>query len=405
MIRTNKFLGSILLISGTSIGAGMLGIPVMSCFSGFFPSFILLAVIWFFMFLTSLLFLEVNIATPGEPNLVSMASKTLGFWGKAISWTAYLLLLYCLVSAYIAASSPLFLTVLDSIFNMHFPSWIGPFPLLAIFGVFVYIGTRAVDYINRILMFGLVIAYILLVIFVPSHIHFDLLSHVDVKPMLLAVPMIIVSYGFHIIIPTLTTYMNHDKKKLRWALFIGSLIPFFIYLLWEFLVLGAVPLLGDNGLVKSFTMGELSTAPLMRIIKNPLIYYASSLFAFFAVVTSFIGVSLSLSDFLTDGLKLGKKSGGKEIVTLLTFIPPLIFVYAYPRGFYLALQYAAVFVAILLCILPALMTWALPKPCVYRSFWGRVFLIFIIVVSLGIITLDILEEAHILKQLMSHYLN
>ena len=49
--------------------------------------------------------------------------------------------------------------------------------------------------------------------------------------------------------------------------------------------------------------------------------------------TSFLGVTLSLSDFLTDGFKIKKSWEGRLMACLLTFIPPLIFVLTYQRGF------------------------------------------------------------------------
>ncbi len=400
MLHTNRLIGGILLVSGTSIGAGMLALPVISSFAGFLPSFALLAICWLFLFVTSLLLLDVNLAFPGEVNLITMADRTLGFPGKAICWITYLLLLYSLTAAYIAGSAPLFLQALSWATNDSVPSWLGPFPLLFLFGLFVYLGTQVVDWVNRLLMLGLILTYFLLAAFLPTHIQSNLLLHIDVKAIWIAVPVMITSYGFHIIIPTLTTYLNHDRKNLRLTLFIGSLIPFIVYALWEFFILGVIPLGGEHGLLSAYLKGQTGAAPLSYILNNSWISTIASAFSFFAIITSFLGVSLSLSDFLTDGLHMKRYSLGREFACLLTFIPPLLFVLAYQRGFILALQFAGIFVAILLCILPALMAWKLPA---YRPFFKRALLLIVILVSLGVISLDLLEEAGILKDLISHY--
>jgi tyrosine-specific transport protein len=81
-------------------------------------------------------------------------------------------------------------------------------------------------------------------------------------------------------------------------------------------------------------------------------------------------------------------------------VPPLLFVYACPRGFLLALQYAGVFVAIVLCILPALMAWRLPQ---FRTAPRRSLLIAVILVSLFAIYLGILEQTGRLKRLIHPY--
>lgn len=409
MLRTSKFFGSILLISGTAIGAGMLGLPVMTGFAGFFPTLIILFFLWLYMLLTAFLYLDANLAIPGNVNLITMASKTLGTWGKAISWVVYLLLLYSLTAAYMAGSAPLFSEAVKYITGYTMPHSMAPLPLLIIFGIFIYLGAKASDYINRLLMLGLVLSYLLLIFFLPPHTHLDLLKHIDSKAMMIGFPLIITSYGFHIIIPTLTNYMRHDVKKMKWALIIGSFIPFLIYVCWEFLVLGTVKLNGANSLTHMYVEGQSSTGALIdvlvNVIKKPWIATIANFFSFFAIITSFIGVTLSLTDFLTDGLNLKKNKNGRILACLLTFIPPLVFLYGFQRVFIEALQYAGIFVAILLCILPALMVWKLPIENFYKTRFGKFVLIIVILIAVLIIGLDIAEEMGFFKNIIQNYLN
>ena len=129
MIHTNKLLGSVLLISGTTIGAGMLALPVMTGFGGFIPSLFTLFFMWLFMLATALFFLEVNISMPGETNFITMAEKTLGTWGKVVSWVCYLFLMYSLTAAYIAGSSMFFSKAIFFITGKIVSNWIAPLPL------------------------------------------------------------------------------------------------------------------------------------------------------------------------------------------------------------------------------------------------------------------------------------
>ncbi len=386
MLRTNRLLGGILLVSGTSIGAGMLALPVVTSFGGFFPSIALLAFCWLFLYSTSLLLLDVNLAFPGEVNLITMAARTLGLPGKALCWITYLFLLYSLTAAYIAGSSPLFLQALHSITGYAAPSWLGPFPLLILFGLFVYFGTQVVDWVNRLFMLGLILSYLCLVAFLPPHIQPSLLAHADPSAIWIAVSLVFTSYGFHIVIPTLTTYLHHDKKQLRLTLLIGSLIPFLVYILWEFLILGIVPL---DDLFSAYRNGETAATSLSHLLQNRWIATAASAFSFFAIITSFLGVSLSLSHFLADGLHMKRFTWGRELACLLTFLPPLTFVLLYQRGFILALQFAGIFVAILLCILPALMAWRLPA---YKTPSKRLLLALVLLISFLVIGVDVFTE-------------
>ncbi|NGX50515.1 MAG: Tyrosine-specific transport protein [Chlamydiae bacterium] len=403
-MRINHFFGGVLLVAGTTIGAGMLALPVMSGFIGFFPSLLIFLICYLVMLATAFFFLDANFAVKGEPNLISMVHKTLGGWAKVLSWVVYLLLLYSLTAAYIAASAPLFTSAIVYLTGYTLPTWVAPFALPLIFGGFVYLGTLGVDLINRFLMFGLAISSLLLLGFLPEHVEIELLTHVDWSPTLLIFPVVITAFGYHIIIPSLTTYMHHDRRKLRLTLVIGSLLPLVIYILWEVLILGIVPIEGERGLIEAWRQGASATLPLTQILTNRWIKVGVFFFSFFAIITSFLGVTLSLSDFLTDGMKIKRGWKGRLIACLLTFAPPLIFVFTYKRGFIVALEYAGAFVAILLIFLPAMMAWKLKKPRFYSTFVGRLLIITVILFAAFIVIVDILEQWGTLAPLISKYL-
>ena len=404
-MRINHFFGGILLISGTTIGAGMLALPVMTSFVGFFPSILIFSTCWLFMLLSAYFFLDVNLTFKEEANFISMVQKTIGNWGKILSWIIYLLLLYSLTAAYIAASAPLFASAIESLTGYQLPDFLAWLSLPILFGGFVYLGTLGVDLMNRLLMVGLCFSFVLLVGFLPSHIDPQLLTHIDFSPTLIAIPVVITSFGYHIIIPSLTTYMNHDRKKLRLALLLGSLIPLLIYILWEVVILGIVPLEGKYSLVGAWKGGISATSPLVHIVNNKWIRIGANFFSFFAIVTSFLGVTLSLSDFLTDGLKIKKSWEGRLFAWMLTFIPPILFVFTYERGFIIALEYAGAFVAILLIFFPALMAWHLKTSKYYQSFKGRILLLAVMLFAILVVVTDVAAQGGYLKPLISKYLN
>jgi tyrosine-specific transport protein len=379
----------------------MLALPVITSFAGLLPSFLFLGLCWLFFYATAYLFLDVNLSFEGNVNMITMAGRTLGTVGRVVCWVTYLLLLYSLTAAYIAGSAPLFVKGVKAL-GWEVPNWLGPFPLLVLFGLFVYLGTRSVDVVNRLLMAGLVLAYGALVMFLPSHVDMSLLTHVDFPAIRIAIPILFTAFGFHIIIPTLTTYMDRNVKELRLTLLIGSLIPFVIYAIWEFLVIGVVPLTGPISLCSAWLEGQPGSVPLAAIVQNSYITTLANFFSFFAIITSFLGVSLSLSDFLGDGLKMHRFTWGRELACLLTYLPPLGFVLTYQRGFILALEYAGIFVAILLGALPAFMAWTLPK---YRTGPKRLLLATIMFISLFVIGLDLFERFGMLKDCMAVYRN
>lgn len=395
MRKHSKLLGGILLVAGTTIGAGMLALPVSTGMAGFIPSLLLLVCYWVYMTFTALLLLEVNLWMKEGTNLISMAKMTLGRWGQALSWIVYLFLLYSLTTAYIAGSGPIVNDVIEASFGITLPEWAGSIPLLVIFGFFVYKGMRSVDHANRILMIGLVIAYAAMVIFLTPHVEKSLLRHIDWGYILVGVSVIATSYGFHIIIPSLTTYLDRDVIKLRRAILIGSAIPLIVYISWEFLALGIIPVHGEHGIIEGYQKGSNGAHLLTAFLGHSAIAMIARFFSFFAIVTSFLGVSLSLSDFLADGLKIKKTRRGRTLLYLLTFVPPLIVTLVDPRAFLSALEYAGAFgVVLLLGLIPALMVWSgryvkqLSSNSTFQAPGGKIALLIVILLSLAVIAFE-----------------
>lgn len=355
--KTNRFIGAVLLVTGTTIGAGMLAIPISSGLTGFFPSVVLMTAIWLFMMLTAFYLLEVNLRLRGETNIISMVRKTLGRPGEVVTWIIYFLFFYSLLAAYLVGSSQLLENFIEPWINVAIPSWIWPFVSFLIFGTFVYFGTEVVDFLNRFLMFGLVVAYLVLVILGFFHVDLSLLGHYNWSYILPAASVVTTSFGYHVIIPTLTTYLDHDARLLRNAIFVGSFIPFLVYLLWQFLVLGTVPVEGEVSLSVAAEKGVQVTFFLQQLIKSAWVGVAARAFAFFAISTSILGVALSLKDFLIDGLRIKPTLVGRLSAILLAFVPPLFFALFYPQGFIIALKYAGIFVIVLFALLPSLMAW------------------------------------------------
>ena len=86
----SKLVGGVLLIVGTSIGGGMLALPVSTAAAGITNAIIFLFLCWLIMTTGALLILEVNLRLPAGSNMVSMAKSTLGLPGQIIAWITYL---------------------------------------------------------------------------------------------------------------------------------------------------------------------------------------------------------------------------------------------------------------------------------------------------------------------------
>ena len=261
--------------------------------------------------------------------------------------------------AYVIGSGELFTDFFEALFHVSLPRWGGGLVMIALFGMMIYAGTGAVDQFNRLLMAGLILTYVLLIFMGNSYIDSQLLKHQDWNAVFFVIPAMIISFGFHNLIPSLTQYLNRDGRRLRWVLIIGSFIPLLIYLVWQRLILGIVPLEGKDSLQAAMNEGQMASHALKTAIGVSWIVDIAQFFAFFAIVTSFLGVAWSLVDFLADGLHVPKKGSGKLALCLLALVPPYVFSLTHPTAFLMALNYAGGFGAVIIFgILPALMVWS-----------------------------------------------
>lgn len=337
----------------------MLGLPVLSALAGFVPSFAMLLVAWLFMLCTGLLLLEVNLWFSSDVNIVSMAGKTLGWAGKAIAWAGFLFLFYAILVAYIAGSGELLTNFIATLTGYEISLSVGSLLLTLFFTLFLYLGTYAVDLFNRAMMAGLVISYLLLVVLGFPHIDFSRLNHQEWSSAFLVLPTMIISFGYHNLIPSLKTYFAGDVKRLRLTIIIGSAIPLLIYVLWEILIIGLIPLDGEGGFRQGVDNGDLATQLLKGAVGHPMVVALAHYFAFFSIVTSFLGVGLSFIDFLADGWNIKKTALGKLWLCIAVIVPPYIFAIFNPKIFLVALNYAGAFgVVTLFGILPAAMVWS-----------------------------------------------
>lgn len=355
-VAPGSVLGSALLVAGCCVGAGMLGVPVLTASTGFLPSLALFVVVWLFMATTGLLLVEVNLWFGDGAGLVTMAERTLGRAGKIFTWGLFLFLFYSVMIAYVIASGHLVAQFGLELFAVHVPSWAGSLVFTVLFGILIYAGTRQVDWFNRIVMITLIAAYAALVVMGAKHVDTELLSHAQWSHAWFIVPPMIMGFGYHNLVPSLSHYLGLNRKRLIQAILWGTFIPLMIYVVWQWLILGIVPVAAFQ---RSLDEGHMATQALREVVGSLWVATVADFFAFFAIVTSLLSVALSFVDFLGDGLKISReRSSGRALLCLLTLAPPFVIALAFPRIFLVALNYAGAFGAVILFgIIPALMVW------------------------------------------------
>ncbi len=347
--------GGTLLIAATTIGVGMLGLPVATGPGGFVPATFVYILTWFFMLCTGLLLLEVCTWMPAEANLITMTHRLLGPVGKAVCWVVYLFLFFTAMIAHVSGGGSTLVDILNSSLGVAMPQSVAMVVYVLIFSPVVYLGTRSVDRFNLLMMTGVLITYVLFIVFSAGKVNANLLKYADWSKAWPALPVLFTAFTYQLIIPTLMTYMNRDVKKVRLSIILGSSIPLVVYLIWELLILGIIPV---ETLIQAKARGETAVMPLKELLQNPWVFKIGSWFAFLVLTTSYIALSLAFLDFVADGLKIKKEGIKKVALCMGIFIPPMVIAMLYPDIFITALEYAGgISCALLFGLLPPVMVW------------------------------------------------
>lgn len=388
-MKQSKVVGGSLLITGSCIGAGMLGLPIMTGACGFFPSLVMFFIACGFMVLTGLLLVEVHgWYGKRDVHFLTMVTDYLGPFARVICWIFYLFLFYAILVAYIAISGLHFSAFLAEVFAIQAKPWISSLIFVLLFGWITYLGTRKVDFLNRYLMFVKIAAFVLLVICSVQYIQPKLIMYTDIKYVLFPLPLLIISFGFQNLVPTLVKYLDMDVRRVKQSILGGAIFILIVYLIWQLTVIGIVPVEGSNGIIESYRKGIDGAAAIKRVLNVASIGLFAQIMAFFAILTSFLAQGLTVVHFLQDGFKM-KAKGAKEnpLLILLAFLPPLIFAIYDPTVFFKALNFAGGVCAIVIFgFFPTLMVYKgrykMQKKGEYRVSGGKTLIVVLFVFAL-----------------------
>ncbi|MTH46520.1 tyrosine transporter TyrP [Intestinirhabdus alba] len=399
----NRTLGSIFIVAGTTIGAGMLAMPLAAAGIGFGVTLALLVGLWLLMCYTALLLLEVYQHVPADTGLGTLAKRYLGRYGQWLTGLSMLFLMYALTAAYISGAGELIAASLSDGFGVSVSPKAGALLFTFVAGGVVCVGTSLVDLCNRFLFSAKIIFLVLMLALLMPHVHAVNLLTLPLQQglALSAIPVIFTSFGFHGSVPSIISYLHGDTGRLRRVFIIGSAIPLVAYIFWQLATLGSIHSTIFSGLLASHSGLNGLLQALREVVASPHVELAVHLFADLALATSFLGVALGLFDYLADLLQRRNSPGGRLQTGLITFLPPLAFAIFYPRGFVMALGYAGVALAVLALLLPALLAWRSRKhnpQANYRVAGGAPALAVVFVCGIGAIGVQCGIAAGLLPQ-------
>ncbi|HFL8824239.1 MAG TPA: aromatic amino acid transport family protein [Candidatus Azoamicus sp. OHIO1] len=358
----DRFIGGVFLVIGTSVGAGMIGLPFKTAGINFYLVIIIFFLVWIVMFITAIAMLEVSLWIGKNVNLITICNKVFGKKFSYFVCFTYLLFLYSLMVAYISGGSNMLFDIINFKREKEYGNVFISFLFTIPFVVIVFFGIKIGDYVNRIFVFFLILFYLLLIFkLFDNNCFFNFkISYIDFKLSIFSLPIIVTSFGYHLLIPSLSFYLFKNIKALVIVIFIGSFIPFCVYVVWEYVVLVKLSNIGRDFFFTILNGNYSSVNEFSILIGNNDFYFllSLSLFSFFALSSSLIGVSIGMFDFFVDLFGLVHVSIRYRMLFLcLIFALPLILNIYVQHCFIFALSYAGIFASILLIIVPTSLLW------------------------------------------------
>ncbi|MBA4249157.1 MAG: hypothetical protein C0432_00340 [Candidatus Puniceispirillum sp.] len=348
-----KVVGATCLIAGTTIGAGMIALPLTSATLGFGNSAFLLISMWLFMFAAAVQMIEIS-QNRGD-SIAILSGKYIHPYMKYIVAGTLSVLFWALLAAYISGSG----SILNQYLSLK--TSFSALVYVLVFAGIVLWKTSILDYINRGLFFLKIVTFVFMALCLLPFIHFDqlnsnfLTSPISQRAWFASIPIFFTAFGFHGSIPTVIEYLDGNKKDIYKSIILGSLIPLVVYLFWQFMILGVLD--------QKAAIAPNVTSMIQSLIdqtKSPYLHLLITMFTFLAITTSFLGVALGMYNHSREWFPKvqqedlpGKKRAFIK-ASLFTFMVPILFAIYYPEGFIAALGFASISLSLLSTVFPAL---------------------------------------------------
>ena len=353
--KSGRLLGAILLIAGSTVGAGIIAMPVRTGQAGFIPTLATLFASWLFMNLTAMLLVEASLWYGPKANVLSMAGNTLGVYGRSISMALYLFIYAATLTAYLSEGSAMSTPLFSKLLGRDIPSWLGTSAFTVISGLALYSGPKRIDLLNRVCVYIALYSFLHLIVRCGMNLQPAFLARGNWQACTTCIPIMVVAFTFHNIVPSLVGYLGNSRDAVK-AIVIGSSIPLVLYIIWQAIILGTLP----EQLVYTLNCGADVVAAIAGVTSDQLSRHVT-IFSFFAIVTSLLGIGLGCVDFVKDALPstwMVRKQSSQIVPLFVTLIPPLVISLVCPGVFYKALEFSGTFRLVLFGIMPALMVWS-----------------------------------------------
>ncbi len=280
--RAVSFFEAMMLIVGSVVGAGVLGIPYVVSQVGFGLGVVYLVVLGAVSIGLHLVLGEVTLRTKKFLQIGGLAEKYIGpRIGTAVKLLVVLMGASALVAYVIGMGQAAYAIFADT--AIGFTPYIWSIIFWAFGSLIVAAGLRTLAHMEFV--FASIIFLIMIIIagIAAPSVAYDQLTHVSFAHFFLPYGVILFAFHGTVAIPQVEELLPKQQRRMKRAILYGGAVPIVLYLLFTWAVVGVTGV--DTTPIATIGLGEY-LGPGAIIFGN--------LFALFAMITSFFGIGLAL---------------------------------------------------------------------------------------------------------------
>lgn len=310
-MKNKHIIEGIATLTGTIIGAGVLGMPYVMAKAGFLTGTLALLALGIIVLFMYLYLGEIALRTKGNHQLTGYAEIYLGKWGKRLMFLTMVIGIYGALAAYLIGSSE----TLSKLFGGSQGNWLMAYFL--IISAIIYFGLKWVEKCEIFLGIFLLAAILLITFTAMGHVDLNNLKEFSMGKIFMPYGVLLFAYLGMAAIPEVKEEMASNLKDMKKAVIIGAAIPIAIYFLFSLAVVGSVGLEKFNSLDAN---ERIATIALSSVVGEK-IFLVGNLFAILAMATSFLALGVALKEMFIFDYRLSHSRAWA-----LTMIIPLIIV-------------------------------------------------------------------------------
>lgn len=313
------FFYAVAILVGMIVGAGTFGLPYVFSQAGFIVGFFYLVILGAAVMLVHLFYGEIVLRTNQPHRLVGYAAKYLGSGAKKIVTPVILFEYYGALLAYLILGGK-FLAIIFAPLEAKFLTGLGSAEFFWVM-VFFLLGAAAIFWrLRRVatseffMTILLLLAAIVLLVKAAPLINFNNFQTLNLSKFFLPYGVILFALAGSAAVPEMRQVLEGQERKLKRAIFWGTLIPIILYFLFAAVVVG----------VTGQLTSEEAIAGLVPYFGGWVIILGA-IFGFLAVFTSFIVLGVAVRKIYQHDYKI------KSLISFLLacFVP----LFGYLLGF------------------------------------------------------------------------